>query len=185
MPWVPVNGDTYTYLDAKDETVKLEFVELPTMEQAQKINDAAKQTLAERQKGAQDWEIRLAIKHVQWAEKLVEAVRAGNPTVDLVVQVIRVNDIAIAALSAEAFFQTGLEIRAKSPFKNTIVLGFSNGSVFYLPRAEDYPKGGWKINESYAVPDMLFQFNRLPVAFHPKSEHVVVERTLRLLQEAN
>ena len=37
------------------------------------------------------------------------------------------------------------------------MLGYTNGCFGYLPRGEDYPEGGWKIDESYAVPDLIPQ----------------------------
>jgi hypothetical protein len=182
-PWVPVEGETCIFLGATEEIVKLEFDQLPTLEQAEEIRTKWKKTLADRQtNGAQDWEIRVAIRFAEWSEKLVQAVRNGHPTADLTAQVIRVNDIVFAGLNAEIFYETGMTIRGKSPFKDTFVMGYTNGSISYLPRAEDYPKGGWKINESYALPDLLFQGYSQPVAFHPKSEQVTVDRTVGLIQ---
>jgi hypothetical protein len=183
-PWVPVDGAMFSYLGATEETVKMEFTDLPTMEKALELRDKWKQTLTDRQtQGAQDWEIRVAIRFAEWSEKLVEAVRNGHPTADLCIQVIRVNDIVFTGLSVESFFETGLTIRSRSPFKDTFVLGYTNGTLCYLPRAEDHPKGGWKIDQSYALPDMLFPYYGLPVALHPKSEQIAVERTLKLIQQ--
>ena len=81
------------------------------------------------------------------------------------------------------FFETGLAIKAKSPFQHTQVLGYTNGSIGYLPRAEDYPQGGWKLHESYAVPDLFVQAYSLPVALHPESEQVAVERASALIRQ--
>ena len=119
----------------------------------------------------------------QWADNLVEAVRDGNPTVDMTIQAIRINDIILASIGAEVFFETGLTIKAQSPLEYTQVLGYSNGKVCYLPRAEDFPEGGWKLEGSYALPDLLFQGAGLPVAIHPESEQVIVERTLKLIEQ--
>ena len=182
-PWIPVEGNTCSYLGVAEEVVKLHFVDLPTMEEAVAIRDHWKQVLSDRQaKGAQEWEIRVAFRFARWSEGLVEAVRNGHPTADLNIQVLRINDIVIAGLNVEAFFETGLAIKARSPFQHTLVLGYTNGSFHYLPRAEDYPKGGWKLGESYALPDMLFQGAGLPVALHPDSERTAVERTSALIQ---
>ena len=82
-----------------------------------------------------------AARFTDWSAKLVEAVHQGNPPRDVVIQAIRINDIVLAGISVEAFFETGLAIKARSPFKHTQVLGFSNGIVTYLPRAEDYSAG--------------------------------------------
>jgi hypothetical protein len=63
------------------------------------------------------------------------------------------------------------------------VLGYSNGCVMYLPRAQDYPPGGWDVHTRYKIPDMLFQNYLVPVAFHPDSEQRVVAKALALLGE--
>ena len=97
-------------------------------------------------------------------------------------QAIRVNDIVIGGLNMEIFFETGLEIRDRSPLSDTFVLGYTNGCFGYLPRGEDYPEGGWKIDESYAVPDLIPQAWGMPVILHPESERRAVEATLELIR---
>ena len=183
-PWEPVEGDTSTYLDAIDETIQFHFIELPSLAEAEAIHQEWKQTLADRMANdARDWEISVARRYTNWSEKLVEAVQQGAPPYDAVIQAIRINDIVVASVSAEAFFETGLTIKAKSPFENTQFLGFSNGSFTYLPRAEDYPAGGWKVTERYAVPDRVPQATSLPVAFRPETEQMVVERVSDLIEQ--
>ena len=82
-----------------------------------------------------------------------------------------------------AFFQTGQMVKARSPFEHTLFLGYSNSCVAYLPRAEDYSPGGRKIEESYAIPDLMAQSYVLPVAFDPGAEQMVVERVSNLIQQ--
>ncbi len=182
-PWEPVDGDSSTYLGAVEETLPLEYIELPSMEEAQAIQEKWHQILDERlAEGAQPWEMRVAVHFANWADGLVEAVRDGHPTLDLVLQAVRIHDVVLASLNVEAFFETGLSVKAMSPFEHTQVLGYSNGVVGYLPRAEDYPAGGWKVNELYAVPDLYVQSYSLPVALHPDSEQRVVDRLTALIR---
>ena len=61
-------------------------------------------------------------------------------------------------MNVETFFETGLAIREASPAAYTFVLGYTNGLMAYLPREEDFPPGGWRLDGDYAVPDMLPQF---------------------------
>ena len=98
-------------------------------------------------------------------------------------QGIRVNDIVLVGMNTETFFETGLSIRSRSPLPHTFVLGYTNNCVSYLPRAEDHPKGGWKFNESYAVPDLFFQSYSLPVALHHDSEKLAIESASALIEK--
>ena len=134
-----------------------------------------------RHRDALDWEIRVATRYRHWARRLVAAVEHGRPACDLHLQAIRINDVVIAAMDCEAFFETGLEIRARSPIDDTFVLGYTNGTFGYLPRADDYPPGGWDIDASYAVPDLMPQaWPQQPVALH-STERRAVEGTLDLI----
>jgi hypothetical protein len=182
-PWEPVSGDTCTHLAAAETAITHDYGELPSREEADGILAHWLRELEERRnRDAQDWEVRAAQKYVHWARNLVAAVEDGHPTFDLALQAIRVNDIVIAAMNVETFFETGLEIRDRSPLPDTFVLGYSNGLASYLPRAEDYPEGGWRIDASYAVPDLIPQAWGMPVALHPDSERRAVEGTLELIR---
>jgi hypothetical protein len=181
-PWEPVHGDTCTHLAAAETTVALEFDELPSTEKAREILAHWQRTREERLRGdALDWEIRAAQKYEHWATALVAAVEDGHPTHDLRLQAIRVNDVLISAMNMEVFYETGLEIRSRSPLPDTFVLGYTNGCFGYLPRGEDYPEGGWQIDESYAVPDLIPQAWAMPVILHPGSARRAVEASLELI----
>lgn len=182
-PWEPIQGtDSCSYLAAAEVAVALEYDELPTLERARAILEHWQRLTAQRQQdGALDWEIRVAQKNEHWARRLVAAVEDGHPTHDLRVQAIRVNDIVISTLSMEAFFETGLEIRQRSPLPDTFVLGYTNGVYGYLPRGEDYPAGGWRIDESYAVPDLIPQAWGMPVILRPDAAQRAVEASLELI----
>ena len=183
-PWEPVDGGVRSCLKAVDETIDLEFIELPSLAEARAIYEEWKEKLASaRASGARDWEISVALRFRDWASKLVAAVQQGNPSLEAVIQAIRVDDIVLASIGLEAFSETGMAIKARSPFGHTQVLGFSNGPVAYLPRFEDYPAGGWKIDERYAVPDLLVQAYSLPVALRPDTEQRVVEHVTNLIQQ--
>ena len=158
--------------------------ELPSPDEARAILEHWRRTAEERRNGdALDWEIRAAQKYEHWARKLVAAVEDGNPTHDLHIQAIRVNDIVIVAMNMEVFFETGLEIRDRSPLADTFVLGYTNGCFGYLPRGEDYPEGGWKVDASYALPDLLPQAWAMPVILREDSAQRAVEASVELIRE--
>ena len=50
----------------------------------------------------------------------------------------------VASIPFEVFAETGLEIKAKSPFKQTFVIGLSNGYWGYLPTPAQHELGGYE-----------------------------------------
>jgi len=183
-PWKPVEGESCTYLGVVEGVIPLEYMDMPSLSEAEAIRARWQQTVSERRRNnAQEWELRVAEKYEDWSRVLVDAIRHPHPTCDLFAQAIRVNDILIAGMNAEMFFETGLTIRSQSPFKDTFVLGYTNGTIGYLPRQQDYPSGGWSLHESYAVPDLIFQVHPHPVALRPDSEQRAVAGMVGLIQE--
>jgi len=183
-PWEPVTGPTCTFFSALEETETLEFGPLPSRDEAAAIYEKWKQKLADdRARGAHEWDINFDTRFVHWSAKLLDAVEHGHPTLDVTVQGLRVNDIVLLGLSVEAFFETGLTLKSQSPFPHTEVLGYTNGCGGYLPRAEDYPAGGWDVRELYSLPDMFFQSYSLPVALREDSEQRVVKRAQAVMRK--
>jgi hypothetical protein len=182
-PWEPVDGETCTFLGAAEDVIQLEYVELPTLDRARAIHEHWQRELDDRlARDAQTWEIRFAKKYESWSRSLVQAVEDGHPTCDLRAHAIRINDVVLIGIDAEVFFETGQDIRSRSRFPDTLVLGYTNGLVAYLPRADDYPDGGWDIDASYAVPDLMPQAWQLPAAFAPASADRAVELAVGLIE---
>jgi len=72
--------------------------------------------------------------------------------VPVTVQVLRIGDIAIAAMPCEIFTEIGLEIKKTSPAKNTFTVCLANGYNGYLPTPEQHALGGyetWRARSSY------------------------------------
>jgi hypothetical protein len=182
-PWEQVVDHSQLTLATAATTLELEFEGLPSVDRAVEIEEHWRVRLADCAKGNfPEWQVRVARKYLHWSSKLVEAVRGGHPTAELGLQAIRIGEVAIVGISAEAFFETGLEIRERSPFPATFVLGYTNGILAYLPRAEDYPPGGWQPEASYALPDLMPQAWQLPALFQRDSATRVVSAAVELLE---
>ena len=64
--------------------------------------------------------------------------------VSVVIQTFSIGDLAVAAIPFEVFSDTGMELKAKSPFETTFTIELANGSYGYLPIPECYERGGYE-----------------------------------------
>ena len=73
------------------------------------------------------------IQMKEWPEKI-----------DVILQTFRVGDLGIAGIPFEVFAETGLEVKAKSPFEKSFTIGLANGGYGYLPTPEQHQMGGYE-----------------------------------------
>ena len=66
-------------------------------------------------------------------QQLVPALR-GKP----------VGVLAMAAIPFEVFTETGLELKARSPFRDTFTIELANGGYGYLPTPAQHALGGYE-----------------------------------------
>jgi neutral ceramidase len=59
-------------------------------------------------------------------------------------QTFGIGDLGVAAIPFEVFTESGLEIKKRSPFKNTFTIGIANGSYGYLPTPGQHDLGGYE-----------------------------------------
>ena len=127
---------------------------------------AAEMTLGVRKPTARD---------VARAEAILEAAK-GKPLVSLeqiyaretvmlatypaevpvTIQALRVGELGILAIPCEVFAEIGLEIKARSPMKETFTIELANGYNGYLPTRGQHDLGGyetWRARSSYLEVD--------------------------------
>jgi len=88
---------------------------------------------------------------------------SGYPkSVRVPIQALRIGSLAIATLPGEAFVELGLEVKAKSPLRPTLLIELANGYHGYIPTVEGHQMGGyetWRAKSSYleveAAPKMV------------------------------
>src|SRR5262249_25237868 len=101
--------------------------------------------------------------------------------VKVLLQALRVGELGICAVPCEVFVEIGLELRKKSPLKDTFTIELANGYNGYLPTPEQHKLGGyetWRARSSYLEVDastritrtllgLLEQVQEKPAAFPP------------------
>jgi len=78
-----------------------------------------------------------------YAERTL-ALAQADETLDAPLQALRIGDLAICAIPFETFVDIGLDLKHRSPFPRTMVLGIANGYNGYLPTPVQHRLGGYE-----------------------------------------
>ncbi len=78
---------------------------------------------------------------------------------DVEVTAIALDDLAIVPFGFEAFCEHALNLKKKSPYKDTIFMGLTGGSFGYLPTLEQIPYGGYEVQSFHAASIPQFDDN--------------------------
>jgi hypothetical protein len=88
-------------------------------------------------------------------------------TVRVLLQAVRIGDLAIVAIPCEVFAETGLAIKKHSPLRQTFMISIANAYQGYLPPPEQHELGGyttWPARSSF-----------LEISAEPKIRAAVVD----------
>ncbi len=101
------------------------------------------------------------VQLLEWSRRIVEAMGDRPPKdtmevyareqiflheareTEIVVQALRIGDIAIATTPTETYALTGLKLKAASPLPKTIVIELANGGDGYIPPPPQHAFGGY------------------------------------------
>jgi len=128
---------------------------------------------------------------LKWAEGIVEKMGDRNPKnktevyaveqivlherqqTEIVLQALRIGDLAITTTPNETYALTGLKLKEKSPLPNTMVIELANGGDGYIPPPEQHFLGGYNTWAARSA--------GLEVQAEPK----ITEACLRLLEKVS
>lgn len=79
-----------------------------------------------------------------YAERVLSIHKANPDAVQAYIQAFGIGELGIASIPFEVFTETGLEIKERSPFKNTFTIELANGSNGYLPTPRQIDLGGYE-----------------------------------------
>jgi hypothetical protein len=79
-----------------------------------------------------------------YARSTIAAAERPDDTITVIVQAIRIGDLAVCGIPFETFVETGLDLKKRSPFPQTMVIGLANGRHGYLPTPEQHKLGGYE-----------------------------------------
>ncbi len=79
-----------------------------------------------------------------YARNMIGAAERPEDTITVILQAIRIGDFAVCGIPFETFVETGLDLKKRSPFPQTMVIGLANGRHGYLPTPEQHKLGGYE-----------------------------------------
>jgi len=109
----------------------------PTPEQVA----AAKAVLAIKKKAEREKLPRLA---ENYARGTLAAAERREETLTVQLQALRIGDFAVCGIPFETFVEIGLDLKKRSPFPRTMVIGLANARHGYLPTPEQHNLGGYE-----------------------------------------
>lgn len=112
---------------------------------------------------------------VEWSDLTLPVLDQRSEILETELQAMRVGDIWLVANEAELFTSQGLDVRRRWPHESLFMLGYSNGTIGYLPDTHDVELRTYAAVQS---PKFNGQF-----PFTARSGEVMVAHMLRTLGE--
>ena len=72
----------------------------------------------------------------------------GKTTANVRMHAISFGDVALVSCNIEPFCEIGMAIKRQSPFPITCMSGYTNGRLAYLATSDEWPKGGYEVENS-------------------------------------
>ena len=101
----------------------------------------AKAILAIKDKDAIEKLPRLA---KNYAGSVIGSAERPEATITVKIQALRIGDLVVCGIPFETFVETGLDLKKRSLFPQTMVIGLANGRHGYLPTPEQHQLGGYE-----------------------------------------
>ncbi len=168
----PVAGEG---LSASLETIQLPLMSPPSLEECdQELAELNSKQVVANESG-NSWKIRNAEAMLNWAHRMKACALNGHfeRTQPMQIHGIRIGDLAFLGTEAETFVDYSLSIQKRSPIPNTVVAGYTDGCIGYLPSASAYPEGGYEVDSAIRYYGLLMM--------KPESEELVVQKSVDLL----
>ena len=139
--------------------------------------------------GRRDYWSQLALRgQLEWAEQMLALVQSGGKrrTTRFEIQGLKLGSMVLLGMEGEMFARFQLDLESASPTQPTILCGYANGCIGYVPTADEYGRGGYEVGTG----SYNFRINAGVEAYRiypsvqmiaPESERVIVEGTRSLL----
>lgn len=152
--WERIATEPASGVATASETLALPAMTFSSEEQGQAQVEALERLLAEQQaRNAPPGSIYWTERRLERARKQLHSLRTGEPLPPIPgeVQALRLGPVVLTGAPGEIFTEIGMAVKAQSPWPDTFFLGYTNGSVGYVPVPEAYPEGGYEVSHACRV----------------------------------
>lgn len=164
-------------LNAESKMLKLPLQDpLPESEAQKLVDQYAEELTKVKEQGLGRPHSYRAQGMYDWASDMLKLSREGNVErfQKFETQVMKIGDIALVGLSGEVFVDFALEIDERAPSNiNTVVMGYTNGCIGYVPTEDAYPEGGYEVDTAYKYYGTLM--------IKPESHKIIIDAVTSIL----
>ena len=131
---VPLAEEPEYAISVREIPIERLMLDYQTLEQARALACKCTKDLAHaRESGARRATLNVAQRYVCCAQALLDRVESDrNRALDATIQAIVTGNLAIAALPGETCTDSGMEVKRRSPFPETLFCGHANGFLTYI-----------------------------------------------------
>ncbi len=123
--------------------------------------------------------VRLQMECLKAGLQMLDRGKLPRTTLPITLGAVRIGDVAAFLTPGENFTETGMIIRARSPFVHTLICGDTNGLFGYIGTDQDIGRGGYETDSFWKM--LYFGGVRLPPA--KGSAGRIIETAIELLNK--
>jgi hypothetical protein len=139
-------GEPDDTLRVVNTTATLPIGQFPSVKDAQAEFDNVVETLNATRESGTEAEIKLAVSNAKRANfVLSNSIRTEDGPMGMRVQAMRIGPAALVGIPVEAFCEIGMAVKESSPAAQTLFSGYTNGSLGYMPMADNFEEGGYEV----------------------------------------
>ncbi len=163
-------------LRATSRTIQLPFQDPMPVVEAQALVNHYEEDFAEvHDKGIGRPQSYMSRAMLEWSHAMLQAATGEDrpESQPFEIQLFQIGNTAVVGLPGEVFVEYALQLDSRSPYSQTVVLGYTNGCIGYVPTATAYAEGGYEVDTAYRY------YGTLMIA--PESEELICKTALEML----
>jgi len=134
--------------------VMMPMREIPSLEEARQHFMQAESRLNQfREQGMQGPELRKVVTEYFGSRSALNYAEQGAPAaIQARLQAIALGNMILIGLPGELFVALGQRIKSSSPYEITLLVGYANDYIGYIPSRQAYEGGGYEVRKTLLAP---------------------------------